>query len=88
MNKTQNSTVLAFSNLKEKSTSEYITKESMEKVKEIVGKEGTNAWYEKTVEQLLPDEVLTLGKPKSEYVKETDIMDVWFDSRKYTSICN
>lgn len=67
---------------------EYITKESMEKVKEIVGKEGTNAWYEKTVEQLLPDEVLTLGKPKSEYVKETDIMDVWFDSRKYTSICN
>ena len=67
---------------------EYITKESMEKVKEIVGKEGTNAWYEKTVEKLLPDEVLTLGKPKSEYVKETDIMDVWFDSRKYTSICN
>ena len=67
---------------------EYITKESMEKVKEIVGKEGTNAWYEKTVEQLLPDEVLTLGKPKSEYVKEKDIMDVWFDSRKYTPICN
>lgn len=67
---------------------EYITKESMEKVKEIVGKEGTNAWYEKSVEQLLPDEVLTLGKTKSEYVKETDIMDVWFDSRKYTSICN
>ena len=67
---------------------EYITKESMEKVKEIVGKEGTNAWYEKSVEQLLPDEVLTLGKPKLEYVKETDIMDVWFDSRKYTSICN
>ena len=59
---------------------EYITKESMEKVKEIVGKEGTNAWYEKTVEKLLPDEVLTLGKPKSEYVKEKDIMDVWFDS--------
>ena len=67
---------------------EYITKESMEKVKEIVGKEGTNAWYEKSVEELLPDVVLTLGKPKSEYVKETDIMDVWFDSRKYTSICN
>ena len=67
---------------------EYITKESVEKVKEIVGKEGTNAWYEKSVEQLLPDEVLTLGKPKSEYVKEKDIMDVWFDSRKYTSICN
>ena len=67
---------------------EYITKESMEKVKEIVGKEGTNAWYEKSVEQLLPDEVLTLGKPKSEYVKEKDIMDVWFDSRKHTSICN
>ena len=67
---------------------EYITKESMEKVKEIVGKEGTNAWYERSVEQLLPDEVLTLGKPKSEYVKEKDIMDVWFDSRKHTPICN
>lgn len=67
---------------------EYITKESMEKVKEIVGKEGTNAWYEKSVEELLPDEVLTLGKPKSEYVKEKDIMDVWFDSRKHTPICN
>lgn len=67
---------------------EYITKESMEKVKEIVGKEGTNAWYEKSVEELLPDEVLTLGKPKSEYVKEKDIMDVWFDSRKHAPICN
>ena len=67
---------------------EYITKESMEKVKDIVGKEGTNAWYEKSVEELLPDEVLTLGKPKSEYVKEKDIMDVWFDSRKHTPICN
>ncbi len=67
---------------------EYITKESMEKVKEIVGKEGTNAWYEKSVEELLPDEVLTLGKPKSEYLKEKDIMDVWFDSRKHTPICN
>lgn len=31
-NKTQNSTVLAFSNLKEKSTSEYITKESKEDI--------------------------------------------------------
>ena len=31
-NKIQNSTVLAFSNLKEKSTSEYITKESKEDI--------------------------------------------------------
>ena len=31
-NKTQNSTVLAFSNLKEKNTSEYITKESKEDI--------------------------------------------------------
>ena len=33
-NKTQKSTVLAFSNLKEKSTSEYIAKESKEDIEE------------------------------------------------------
>ncbi|MGP1608456.1 MAG: isoleucine--tRNA ligase [Clostridium sp.] len=58
---------------------EYVTEESLDKVIEIVRKEGTNAWYGKTEKELMPENAkCTCGC--TEFVKETDIMDVWFDS--------
>ena len=58
---------------------EYITKESIEKVQNIVKKEGTNAWWSKNAEELLPENaVCECGCKK--FKKENDIMDVWFDS--------
>lgn len=58
---------------------EYINEETIEKVKELFAKEGSNAWFEKTPEEILGTKhVCDCGCDR--LVKETDIMDVWFDS--------
>jgi isoleucyl-tRNA synthetase len=46
-----------------------------------VRESGSDAWYERPVEQFLPKDFLcpTCGKP-GPFEKETDILDVWFDS--------
>ncbi len=41
---------------------------------------GSNIWYEKEAKDLLPDGFTHKGSPNGIYYKETDIMDVWFDS--------
>ena len=58
---------------------EYATPESFEKVQEIVKEKGSNAWFDLPAEELLPEGVkCSCGCTK--FKKETDIMDVWFDS--------
>ena len=61
---------------------ELITPETIEAIVRLVKINGTNIWYEMTAEQIL---ATVKGDTKCEcgcekYVKETDIMDVWFDS--------
>lgn len=46
----------------------------------IVEKEGSNAWYTRSVEELLPAGYTHPDSPNGIFKKETDIMDVWFDS--------
>lgn len=46
------------------------------KVREL----GSNAWYEKPAEFFLPAGYKNPRSPRGKYVKEKDIMDVWFDS--------
>ena len=58
---------------------EYINEETIEKVKELFESEGSNAWFEKTPEEIL-GEVPTCSCGCNKLIKETDIMDVWFDS--------
>ena len=58
---------------------EYITEESIKKISEIFRKEGSNAWYGKEVEELLPKGA-KCECGCTEFTKEKDIMDVWFDS--------
>ncbi len=58
----------------------YVTEESIEKVKDIVRKEGTNAWWAKSEKELMPEGAVCPKCGHSEFKKETDIMDVWFDS--------
>lgn len=41
----------------------------------LVEKHGSDIWFNSSVEDLLPDNYKKLG-----FTKETDIMDVWFDS--------
>jgi isoleucyl-tRNA synthetase len=54
--------------------------EVIEYFADIVAKEGSNAWYTKDVKELLPPGYTHPDSPNGEFRKETDIMDVWFDS--------
>lgn len=61
---------------------EYINKDTIEAIARLVRINGSSIWYEMTPEQILNT---VKGEHKCEcgctkYVKETDIMDVWFDS--------
>lgn len=58
---------------------EYVTDESIKKIAKIFKEKGSNAWYDLSVEELMPDGAkCSCGGHK--FKKETDIMDVWFDS--------
>lgn len=57
-----------------------ITPETIEHVAEIFGKEGSNAWFKREAKDLLPEGFTYPGSPNGIFTKETDIMDVWFDS--------
>ena len=59
---------------------EYITKESIEKLKTIFKEKGSNAWWDLTAEELMPEGSKCKECGSTEFVKEKDIMDVWFDS--------
>lgn len=58
---------------------EYVTEESLKKVQEIVKEKGTNAWFDLTEKELMPAGA-KCECGCTEFKKETDIMDVWFDS--------
>jgi isoleucyl-tRNA synthetase len=41
---------------------------------------GSNIWFEREAKELLPEGFTHSGSPNGLFTKETDIMDVWFDS--------
>ncbi|QIL46946.1 isoleucine--tRNA ligase [Vagococcus coleopterorum] len=57
-----------------------LTSETVEHVAQIFAEEGINAWYNRDVKDLLPVGFTHPGSPNGTFTKETDIMDVWFDS--------
>lgn len=63
----------------EKCGKEYINNETISKVSKLFKEEGSNSWFEKTPEEILKENV-TCECGCNKLVKETDIMDVWFDS--------
>lgn len=52
-----------------------IDEEIFDYVIDLISKHGSNIWYQKTVDELLP-----LKFRGRNWTKENDIMDVWFDS--------
>ncbi len=58
----------------------YVTEESIKKVQTIFSEKGSNAWYDMPVEELLPEGAKCEKCGHTHFKKETDIMDVWFDS--------
>ena len=63
----------------EKCNKPYVTDESLEKVENLVRANGTNCWFDMDVKELLPENA-KCECGCEEFRKETDIMDVWFDS--------
>ena len=49
-------------------------------VADLVKEHGTNVWFDKDAKDLLPVGFTHPGSPNGIFTKETDIMDVWFDS--------
>ena len=47
---------------------------------ELFSKFGSDCWYSLTEKELLPEGYTNPASPNGEFKKETDIMDVWFDS--------
>ncbi len=58
---------------------ELITDETIQKVADLFREKGSNAWFEMTAEEILGSDFVCECGCK-ELTKETDIMDVWFDS--------
>ncbi len=57
-----------------------LTEESANKIVEIFEKEGADAWFDKSVEDFLPEGFSCPECGSSDFKKEEDILDVWFDS--------
>ena len=57
-----------------------IDKEAMLAVADLFGKEGSNAWFTHTAEEILPKGKKCSKCGCTSFTKEKDIMDVWFDS--------
>ena len=47
---------------------------------DLIRKNGSNIWYKLSEKELLPEGYTNPHSPNGEFRKETDIMDVWFDS--------
>lgn len=64
----------------EKCDEPLMTGESMKAVQELFGREGSDAWFKYEAEDILPKNTKCLKCNENRFRKETDILDVWFDS--------
>jgi len=57
-----------------------VNEKTIDRVAAIFAREGSNAWFLKEESELLPEGSVCPECGHGEFRKETDIMDVWFDS--------
>ena len=60
--------------------SEILDYDVMMHVAKLFREHGSNIWFEKDAKDLLPEGYTNPASPNGNFTKETDIMDVWFDS--------
>ncbi|MCD7881735.1 MAG: isoleucine--tRNA ligase [Clostridiales bacterium] len=58
----------------------YCTEASIAKISAIFREEGSNAWWAHSEEELMPEGAVCESCGGTEFRKEQDILDVWFDS--------
>lgn len=59
---------------------------AIEAVAQLIEKEGSDAWFMKEASEILPKGYEHPETGETEFTKETDVLDVWFDSGS-TSMC-
>ncbi|HLS08707.1 isoleucine--tRNA ligase [Lentibacillus sp.] len=57
-----------------------INDKTIEHVSKLFAEYGSNVWFEREAKDLLPEGFTSEHSPNGKFTKETDIMDVWFDS--------
>lgn len=57
-----------------------MTKETIDHVSDLFRQYGSNVWFDRDAKDLLPEGFTSEHSPNGKFTKETDIMDVWFDS--------
>jgi len=57
-----------------------VNEDTIDKVANIFAKEGSDAWWAHSAEELMPEGAKCPKCGGTHFRKETDIMDVWFDS--------
>lgn len=60
--------------------SPILKREVFDHIASIIREKGSGAWYELSEKELLPEGYSDPASPNGGFYKETDIMDVWFDS--------
>ncbi len=60
--------------------SSILDEEVINHVAKLFEEHGSNVWFEWDAKDLLPKGYTHPGSPEGKFTKETDIMDVWFDS--------
>jgi isoleucyl-tRNA synthetase len=55
-------------------------RKAVDRLISLVEQHSTDIWFNKSPEELLPEDYACLDCGGGEFVKETDILDVWFDS--------
>ena len=59
---------------------DIVTPETIDHVANLFREKGSNVWFEKTADELVPEGFVCPKCGHNHFSKETDIMDVWFDS--------
>ncbi len=58
----------------------HMTPELMDRIHVLFSDNGADAWFEKGVAEFLPEDAVCSACGGKSFAKETDILDVWFDS--------
>ena len=65
-----------------------IDKKAMDAVADLFEKEGSDAWYAKDANDMIPGDIACPECGGKDFDKEKDIMDVWFDSGvSHAAVC-